>query len=57
MEENLELVLTFGKLTDEREDTAKTFVRIYEYMNLAVPFINSLNGFFLFLFLFRIIIL
>jgi len=44
MAENMEIVTIYDKVTDEREDAAKTLVRIMEFMNQTVPFINALNS-------------
>lgn len=44
MADNMEIVTIYGKVTDEREDAAKTLVRIMEQMDRAVPFINALNS-------------
>jgi len=43
MADNMELVTIYGKVTDEREESAKTLVRIMEYMSQPVAFINALN--------------
>jgi len=44
MADNMEILTIYGRVTDEREDAAKTLVRIMESTNNAVTFINALNS-------------
>lgn len=43
-DDKLQAITAFGSVTDEREDVAKSLVRIAEYTNIPVKFLSILNG-------------